>query len=154
MNEVSRSGTDAAARFGATRKLLLQSSSRKGEHTMADKLIPMPCTSCDEGNEPHLLDIDGVRCSVSGTPGCWGHAYEDDWWPCQRKAAEEHAIIDKLPKDADGDPVEDGKSYFFRCANGALEFVAYLSPQPEGLSPYPWNKGHKTAEAAIGTEKE
>ncbi len=66
------------------------------------------------------------------------------------KVARLQAIVDKTPKDADGDPVEDGKSYFFRCANGALEFVAYLGPQTPGDRPssYPWHKGHKTREAA------
>ncbi len=53
----------------------------------------MYCKSCSEGDEPVLLDVDGVLCSVSGEPGCWGHSYEDTWWPCQRKAAEEHAVV-------------------------------------------------------------
>lgn len=69
----------------------------------------MWCKSCDEGDEPNVLDIDGVRSSISGTPGCWAHAYEDDWWPCQRKAAEEHAIVDKLPKTKDGVSVVPGE---------------------------------------------
>ena len=62
---------------------------------MSDK--PFPCKSCDEGDEPVLLDIDGVRCCVGGNAGCWAHAHEDDWWPCQRKAAEEHAMVQCLP---------------------------------------------------------
>ncbi len=65
----------------------------------------MYCKWCNEGNEPVVLDIDGVLSSVSGTPGCWGHNYEDTWWPCERKAAEEHAIVAKLPVTKDGVPV-------------------------------------------------
>lgn len=59
----------------------------------------MFCKYCDEGNEPTVLDIDGVQSSISGQPGIWGHAYEDDWWPCQRKAAEEHAEIKRLREE-------------------------------------------------------
>ncbi len=58
------------------------------------------------------------------------------------------AIVDKLPKDADGDPIEDGRNYFFPCNNGALKFAAYFGPQPENLPPYPSTKWHKTREAA------
>ncbi len=63
----------------------------------------MWCKSCDkEGQDPQLLDIDGVLASVSGaTDVCWGHSHEDDWWPCQRKAAEEHAKIQRLQTDQD-----------------------------------------------------
>lgn len=59
-------------------------------------------------------------------------------------------VVDKLPTDVDGDPIEDGKSYFFRCANGALEFVAYLGPRNvrDGVLSYPWHEAHKTREAA------
>ncbi len=57
-------------------------------------------------------------------------------------------VVDKLPKDADGDPIEDGRNYFFPCANGALKFAAYFGPQPESLTPYPWIEGHKTKAAA------
>ena len=56
----------------------------------------MYCHWCDD-DEPQLLDIDGVRGDVSGSKVvCWAHAYEDDWWPCQRKAAEEHAEVERL----------------------------------------------------------
>lgn len=59
-------------------------------------------------------------------------------------------IVAKLPKDVEGDPVEDCRSYFFPCANGAIEFVAYLGPRYRGDNPmpYPWDKVHKTREAA------
>ncbi len=57
----------------------------------------MFCKWCDEGNEPAVLDVDGVLSSVSGNPGCWCHSEGDSWWPCYRKAAEEHAIVAKLP---------------------------------------------------------
>ncbi|MEE9185231.1 MAG: hypothetical protein V3U39_12270 [Acidimicrobiia bacterium] len=43
-----------------------------------------------------MVDRDGVEASISGQPGCWAHACEDEWWPCQRKAAEEHAEIKRL----------------------------------------------------------
>ena len=58
-------------------------------------------------------------------------------------------IIGKIPKDADGDPIEDCRSYFFPCANGSLEFIAYFGPRAgfDGPSPYPWEKVHKTREA-------
>ena len=64
-------------------------------------------------------------------------------------------VVKRLPTDADGDPVEDGKSYFFRCANGALEFVAYLGPRnrSDGILLYPWHEGHKTREAAEAAER-
>ena len=54
----------------------------------------MDCRWCEQGDKPTVLDIDGVLSSLSGKPGCWGHAHEDNWWPCQRKAAEEHAIVE------------------------------------------------------------
>ncbi len=63
----------------------------------------MWCKSCAEGNEPHVLDIDGLRSENTGKPGCWGHSYEDHWWPCQRKAAEEHAVVALLPRCWDVD---------------------------------------------------
>lgn len=65
----------------------------------------MWCKTCEEGDAPHVLDVDGVRSELSGKEGVWAHAHEDNWWPCQRKAAEEHAIVDKLPKTADDVPV-------------------------------------------------
>jgi len=43
-----------------------------------------PCEWCDKGDLPHLLDQDGVRCSVSGDTGTYCHAYEDSWWQCER----------------------------------------------------------------------
>ncbi len=70
----------------------------------------MWCKSCEEGDVPHVLDIDGLRAANTGKEGVWAHAYEDDWWPCQRKAAEEHAIVGKLPKCwrlVDGKLVQD-----------------------------------------------
>ncbi len=54
------------------------------------------CKWCDKGDEPTVLDRDGVLSSISGQPGLWAHAYEDNWWPCQRKAAEEHAILGRI----------------------------------------------------------
>ena len=78
----------------------------------------MFCKWCKEGNEPAVLDIDGVLSSVSGTPGCWGHSYEDDWWPCQRKAAEEHAIIANLQVTKDGKRICNGMTVFERDAMG------------------------------------
>lgn len=49
----------------------------------------MWCKYCDEGDTPHVFDIDGVRSSLSGQPGCWAHAYEDNWCPCQRRGRTE-----------------------------------------------------------------
>ncbi len=56
------------------------------------------CKWCDAGDEPSVLDRDGVQVDISGQPGLWAHAYEDSWWPCTRKAAEEHAEIERLRK--------------------------------------------------------
>lgn len=56
----------------------------------------MDCKWCDAGDEPSVLDRDGVQVEISGQPGLWAHAHEDSWWPCQRKAAEEHAEIERL----------------------------------------------------------
>lgn len=86
----------------------------------------MYCKWCNEGNEAALLDINGVRCDVSGSEeGCWGHAYErrkgenrGGWWPCQRKAAEEHALVDKLPTDAEGTRCLPGDVRWGVCATG------------------------------------
>jgi len=72
----------------------------------------MDCRFCKE-DEPVLLDADGVRLAATRVVGdCWvdiclddaywAHAVDDTWMPCARKAAEEHAIVDKLPKTADG----------------------------------------------------
>lgn len=60
--------------------------------------ITMPCQLCDDDDwpDPTVLDINGILSSLSGEPGCWAHAYEDDWWPCQRKACEEHAEVERL----------------------------------------------------------
>ncbi len=58
----------------------------------------MNCPGCIGGNEPVLLDEDGVLCSVSGNPGYWCHAYDGEWVPCDRKAVEEHAEIERLRK--------------------------------------------------------
>lgn len=57
----------------------------------------MPCRWCDDDlfGEPTLLNIHGMAASES-EPAYWGHAYEDDSWPCPRKAAEEHALVAKL----------------------------------------------------------
>lgn len=59
------------------------------------------CRWCDAGDEPTVLDRDGVSSSISGQPGVWAHAYEDSWWPCQRKAAEEHAEVERLRRSED-----------------------------------------------------
>ena len=53
------------------------------------------CKWCST-DEPSVLDQDGVQVAISGQPGLWAHAYEDSWWPCTRKAAEEHAEIERL----------------------------------------------------------
>lgn len=58
------------------------------------------------------------------------------------------AIVGRQQRTADGVLVEDGKPYYFPCANGFLKFVAYLGPQSEHLKPYPWNEGFSTPEAA------
>ena len=62
------------------------------------------------------------------------------------------AIVGRQARTADDVLVEDGKTYYFRCANGLLEFVAYLGPQFEHLTPYPWDKGYSTPEAAEAEE--
>ena len=57
----------------------------------------MWCQHCDEGDVPHLVDIDGVRGSKSGSDDvCWAHSYEDDWVPCQARAAEDHAEVEQV----------------------------------------------------------
>lgn len=58
---------------------------------------PMPCEQCEDEffGEPALLNIHGMVASKD-EPACWGHSYEDNWWPCQRKAAEEHALVEEL----------------------------------------------------------
>lgn len=72
----------------------------------------MDCRFCKEG-EPELLDADGVRLAATRVIGdCWvviclddaywAHAVDDTWIPCARKAAEEHAIVVRLPHTADG----------------------------------------------------
>jgi len=40
------------------------------------------CAWCAKGDEPAMLDKNGVLCSLSGTPGQLAHSYGDDWWPC------------------------------------------------------------------------
>lgn len=42
----------------------------------------MSCHSCDKGDEPAMLDDNGVLCTVSGRPGQLCHAADDMWWPC------------------------------------------------------------------------
>jgi hypothetical protein len=37
------------------------------------------------GNNPVLLDKDGVQSDISGEPGVWSHAYEEFYWPCPRR---------------------------------------------------------------------
>lgn len=58
----------------------------------------MECPYCYQDSEPSLLNFDGVNSELPGDPVYWGHAYEgeNDWWPCQRKAAEEHAALLRL----------------------------------------------------------
>lgn len=67
----------------------------------------MPCKYCEDGDTPAVIDRDGVLSSLSGYSGCWAHSYEDDWWPCQRKAAEEHAVVarfNRLFRHAEASP--------------------------------------------------
>lgn len=115
---------------------------------------PMSCRWCDEGDEPVLLDIDGVLSSVSGTPGCWGHSYEGNWWPCQRKAAEEHALLDQLPKTADDVPVVPGMGMFFESDTGEIVFstaTRFLADGSAILTEYGWRRlecCYSTREAA------
>lgn len=42
------------------------------------------CKGCQQGLEPLMLDVDGVRCVLSNKPGNWYHAVDDAWWPCDR----------------------------------------------------------------------
>lgn len=60
--------------------------------------MPMQCPYCYDDNKPSLLNFDGAQDTLPGEPVCWGHAYEgeNDWRPCQRKAAEEHAALVRL----------------------------------------------------------
>ena len=58
------------------------------------------------------------------------------------------AVVEKLPKDADGKPVVNGGEYWRPCANGVLRFYAYLSPQSAQMMPYPWCRMHSTQAAA------
>lgn len=52
---------------------------------LRDNLVA--CEYCGIGQAPAFLDVDGVRCEISGLPGQLAHAYEDSWWPCPRYAA-------------------------------------------------------------------
>ena len=58
------------------------------------------------------------------------------------------AIVGRQQRTADDVLVEDGKTYYFRCANGILKFVAYLGPVSEYFTAYPWDEGFSTPEAA------
>jgi hypothetical protein len=57
----------------------------------------MQCEQCDDEffGEPALLNIHGMVASKN-EPACWGHSYEDDWWPCPKKTSEEHVLIGEL----------------------------------------------------------
>lgn len=57
----------------------------------------MECEQCDDEHfdDPALLNVHGMIAS-EGEPACWGHSYEDDWWPCPRKASEEHRLMGEL----------------------------------------------------------
>lgn len=47
------------------------------------------CVYCDNGDEPQLLDEDGVLSSLSGKPGTLCHSYELEWWRCPKHFNEE-----------------------------------------------------------------
>ena len=64
------------------------------------------------------------------------------------------AIVDKLPKTADGAIVEDGEEYFMRVANGVLPIYAYLSPQMTYVSPHNWDHYYSTPELAEAAKEE
>lgn len=96
---------------------------------------------------------DLPKCECGATTGL---STQDDRVQCSECLWKElrclQAIIDKIPKDIDGDPIEDCRSYFFPCADGSLEFVAYLGPRAsfDKPIPYSWEKAYKTQEAAEG----
>lgn len=56
----------------------------------------MDCEYCLLGDEPEVLDEDGVLSSITHKPGSWAHGVNDDWVLCWRKAAEEHAEVVRL----------------------------------------------------------
>lgn len=86
------------------------------------------CKYCDAGDTPTVIDRDGVLSSLSGQPGCWGHSYGDDWWPCQRKAAEEHAIVERLTRMSEvPTPTTVGEALF------AVIIAADRSGSPEAF---------------------
>lgn len=94
---------------------------------MSEKLFP--CKWCDAGDEPELLDEDGVKCSVSGKPGFWCHANSGEWWPCERKAAEEHAIAEAA---RDVLVIWDANEWAERAEGGELfEAIAHLRQTAE-----------------------
>ena len=92
----------------------------------------MWCKWCDEkGDEPTLLDIHGVRREVTDNIDvCWGHAREDNWWPCQRKACEEHAEILSLEETVerlmDAESRQDAEIERLRAAAGESEMCGGL----------------------------
>ena len=64
------------------------------------------------------------------------------------------AIVNKLPKDADGDPIESGKPYWFpRGDGGAIRFFASLEPCTHSQRAYVWHEARLTSEAAIAAAK-
>jgi len=44
---------------------------------------PELCRFCSDGDEPQLVDEDGVSVDISGNPGKLRHCYEDFWWACE-----------------------------------------------------------------------
>ena len=102
---------------------------------------PMDCEWCSAGSEPRLLDINGVLCNISANPGCWSHSFDDGWrWRfCLRKAAEEHAIIEKLPKNADGDPVYPGLAQY--VVEGSARLSVVVEEVSENTALIEWPSG-------------
>lgn len=89
------------------------------------KLTQMPCQYCDNEEEgpPALLNIHGMNRQLPGEAVCWGHSHEEDWWPCQRKAAEEHAALKRLLVASDGVAVDHLMSYEIAEFEAAREFA-------------------------------
>lgn len=83
---------DASAAVAETRVVTAGSGVPMCYRGWADKaghvLLPREtraakCRACAQGQEPALLDDDGVIFGVSGEPGTWGHAVDDAWSPCR-----------------------------------------------------------------------
>jgi hypothetical protein len=65
------------------------------------------CKSCEFGDKPMVVDIDGVLCSVSGNqPYMIAHAYEEYWWRCRNAPRKNSRAWRDFVQQAAGMPLE------------------------------------------------